>query len=180
MDINVSSLFQFILWNYILTQHSWKVLHDLTFTRVQHYVNALLFNNNVNHELEGIYCGQHKSSWLGIEPFHLAIKIFLNYYLHSFNEHKSVREKWKTAYSKILAKNTKWVAIQLFGCGRAKIGLLRRRHFHYLMFIIELLLVLPVGHMDTHIIHSITKPSKVPWAGNQPTWIWCLNLQNHS
>ena len=33
----------------------------------------------------------------------------------------------------------------------------------HLMFITELLLVLPAGHIDPHIIDRVTKPSQVPW-----------------
>ena len=63
------------------------------------------------------------------------------------------------AYSMILANNTKWVSSQLFGCGRAKVGPLGRGNLHHLMFITELLLVLPVGHMDPHITDKVTKPA---------------------
>ena len=42
-------LFHFILKKYILTQHSWKVLHDLIFTRVENYVIVWLFKKNFNH-----------------------------------------------------------------------------------------------------------------------------------
>ena len=49
----------------------------------------------------------------------------------------------------ILANNNrKWAASQLFGCARAKLGPLGRGHLHHLMFITELVLVWPVGHMD--------------------------------
>ena len=47
------SLFHFILRNYILTQHGWKVLHDLIFSKVQHYVNAWLINKNLSHLTQG-------------------------------------------------------------------------------------------------------------------------------
>ena len=66
------------------------------------------------------------------------------------------------AYSMILANNTKWVSSQLFGCGRAKLGPLGRRHLYHQMFITELLLVLPVGHIDPHITDKVTKPGQVP------------------
>ena len=66
------------------------------------------------------------------------------------------------AYSLILAYNTKSVSSQLFGCGMANLGLLGREHFHHLMFITELLLVEPVGHMDPDITDQVTKPSQVP------------------
>ena len=41
-----AKLFHFILRSYILTQHYWKVLHDLVFTREQHYVDVQGFTNN--------------------------------------------------------------------------------------------------------------------------------------
>ena len=133
--------------NYILTQHSWKVLHDLIFTRVQHYVDVWLFNKNFNH-FEGVYCGKHKLSWeldLSIRP-----PRFFVYCLEvSMNTNQWKRLSWKTVYSMILANNnTKWVSSQLFGCGRAKLGPLGRGHLHHLMFITELLLVWPVAHID--------------------------------
>ena len=76
----------------------------------------------------------------------------------------------KTVYSMILASNNaKWVSNQLFGCGRAKLGQLGRVHLHHLMFITELLLVWPAGHMDPNTTDCATKPSQVPWNGNLPT-----------
>ena len=36
LNFYLFSLFHFILRNYILTQHNWKVLHDLISTRAQH------------------------------------------------------------------------------------------------------------------------------------------------
>ena len=87
---------------------------------------------------------------------------------------------WKTAYSWILVNNTMWVSSQLFGCGWAKPGPLGRVHLHHLMFITELLLVWPVGHIDPLLRDWATKPSQVPWNGNPPTWMWRLNLQSHS
>ena len=36
-------------------------------SKVQHYVNVWLFNKNISLWFEGIYCGQHKLSYLGIE-----------------------------------------------------------------------------------------------------------------
>ena len=66
------------------------------------------------------------------------------------------------AYSMILAYNTKSVSSQLLGCGMANLGLLGREHFRHLMFITELLLVQPVGHMDPDITDKATKPSQVP------------------
>ena len=41
-----AKLFHFILRSYILTQHNWKVLHDLVFTREQHYVDVQGFPNS--------------------------------------------------------------------------------------------------------------------------------------
>ena len=45
---------------------------------------------------------------------------------------------------------------------QSQIWPLGRGHRHYLMFITELLLVLPIGRMDTHITDWIIKPSQVP------------------
>ena len=137
--------------NYILTQHSWKVLHDLIFTRVQHYVDVWLFNKNFNH-FEGVYCRKHKLSW----ELDLSIRTprFFVYCLEvSMNKKQLEKPSWKTVYSMILPNNnTKWVSSQLFGCTRAKLGPLGRGHLHHLVFIIELLPVLPVGHMDLLLI----------------------------
>ena len=107
---------------------------------------------------------------------------FVKHYLEvSVNTNQLKRLSWKTVYSIILANNnTKWVSSQLFWCGRAKLGPLGRGHLHHLMFITELLLVWPVGHTDPNITNWATKPSQVPWNGNLPTWMWCLNLLNHS
>ena len=52
------------------------------------------------------------------------------------------------------------VSNQLFGCCRAKLGPLGRRHIH-LMFITELLVVSPAGHMDPNITEWATKPIQV-------------------
>ena len=38
-----AKLFHFILRSYILTQHNWKVLHDLIFSREQHYADVQNF-----------------------------------------------------------------------------------------------------------------------------------------
>ena len=75
---------------------------------------------------------------------------FFNYCLEvSMNTNHCERLSWKTVYSMILVNNnTKWVFSQLFGCGRTKLKPLGRGHLHHLVFITELLLVLPVGHMD--------------------------------
>ena len=62
----------------------------------------------------------------------------------------------------ILANNTKRVSSRLFECGSAKLGPLGRGHLHHLMFITELLLVYPVGHMDPYIMDKVTKPNQVP------------------
>ena len=50
-------LFHLILRTYIVTQRSWKVLHNLIF--------MIRF-----HWFKGVYWGQHKLSWLWIEFFH--------------------------------------------------------------------------------------------------------------
>ena len=83
---------------------------------------------------------------VGNQIFPLKIFFLLS---TSYNEHKPVRERlsWKKVYSIILANNNlKWVSSQLFGCGKANLGPLGRGHLQ-LMFITELLLVWPVGHM---------------------------------
>ena len=56
--------------------------------------------------------------------------------------------------------NTKRVSSQLFECGKATLGPLGREDLYHLMFIAELLLVLPIGHMDFNITDP-TKPSQV-------------------
>ena len=141
------SLLHFNLGNYILKQHSWKVLHDFMFTRVQHYVHVWLFNKNFNH-FEEVYCGKQKLSW----KFDLSIRTprFFVYCLEvSMNKKQLEKLIWKTVYSMILPNNNaKWVSSQLFGCTRAKLGPLGRGHLHHLVFITELLPVLPVGHRD--------------------------------
>ena len=58
--------------------------------------------------------------------------------------------------------NTIGVSSQLFGCGRAKLGPLGRRYLHHLLFITELLLVWPEGHMEPNITDWATKSSQVP------------------
>ena len=75
---------------------------------------------------------------------------FFNYCLEvSMNTNHCERLSWKTVHSMILVNNnTKWVFSQLFGCGKAKLESLGRGHLHHLVFITELLLVLPVGYMD--------------------------------
>ena len=87
-------------------------------------------------------------------------------YTVSMSTNLSERLSWKMTYAMILANNTKWVSSQLFGCGSAKLWSLGGGHLYHLMFIIELLLVQPVGHMDPHITDEITKPNQVPWTGN--------------
>ena len=92
---------------------------------------------------------------------------FFKYCLEvSVNTNQWERLSWKTVYSMILANNnTKWVSSQLFGCGRAKLEPLGRGHLHHLMFITELLLVLPVGHMDPLLtLYSLLCVTK--WQGN--------------
>ena len=80
---------------------------------------------------------------------------------------------WKTAYSMILSNNTKWVSGQLFGT----LGPLGTGYLHTLIFITELLLVWPVGHMD--LIEKIgpLNQAQVSWNGYLPTWMWHLNLE---
>ena len=88
------------------------------------------------------------------------------------------RLSWKTKYSMILTNNnTNRVSSQLFGYDRAKFRPLGRRHLHHLMFITELLLVWPVGHMDPNITDWATNPSQMPWNCNLPTWMWCYSSE---
>ena len=49
----------------------------------------------------------------------------------SVNTKQSERLSWKRAYAMILGNNTKSVSIQLFVCGKAKLGPLWRRHYYY-------------------------------------------------
>ena len=92
---------------------------------------------------------------------------FLKYCLEvSTNTNQWEKLNWKTVYSMILANNnTKWVSSQLFGCGRAKLEPLGRGHLHQL--ITELLLVLPVGHMDPlltlYSLLCVTKWKRKGW-----------------
>ena len=90
------------------------------------------------------------------ECFYYTTKIFLN---------KPVSLSCKTAYAIILANKVNWVSSQLFICGTVKLTPLGRRYLHHL-FITELLLVWPAGHMNPRITHWFTKPSLLPWTGN--------------
>ena len=38
------------------------------------------------------------------------------------------------------------------------------------MLITELVIVLPVGHIEPHITNWVTKPSQVTWTGNLSVW----------
>ena len=157
--------------NYILTQHNWKLLHDLIFTRIPRYEDVWLFNKTFNHEFEGVYCGQHKLFWLWIEFFQFENwSCELKYCLHIFkmNTKQWDRLSWKTVLAMILANITKWASSQLFACGSLKLGTLERGHLRHLMFITALLLVCPVGHIDPHITDWVTKPRQMLWTGNLP------------
>ena len=88
--------------------------------------------------------------------------IFLNIvYIVPIKIKQCERLNWKTAYAMKLTNNTKWVSSELFECDMAKLGLLGREHLHHL-FMTELLLVWPVGQMDSHIKDCVTKLSQVP------------------
>ena len=148
--------------NYIPKKHKWKVLHDLIFTRVQHYVDVWLFKlTSIGNFKEFTVNSVNHLSW----ESNLSI---------STNQWE--RLSWKTEFSIILASNTKWISSQQFGFDRAKLGPLVRGHLYQLIFITKLLLVWHVGHPDSHITDWVTKPSQVPWTVNLPTWMWCLNL----
>ena len=51
----------------------------------------------------------------------------------------------------VLANNAKSVFSQLVGCGMEKFESLGRGYLYHLMFIIELFLASPVGHMGPHV-----------------------------
>ena len=88
--------------------------------------------------------------------------IFLNIvYIVPIKIKQCERLNWKTAYAMKLTNNTKWVSSELFECDMAKLELLGREHLHHL-FMTELLLVWPVGQMDSHIKDCVTKLSQVP------------------
>ena len=133
-----------------------------------------------------------KTSITNLKEFTVGIIIILGgnqilplYHKNTIYTVSLITNQWerlslKTPYSMTLANNTKRVSSKLFGCSRAKLEPLRRGHLQHLMFITELLLVWPVGHIDPHITDWITKPSQIPWTGNLPNWMWRLNIQNHS
>ena len=75
----------------------------------------------------------------------------------SMNISQWERFSWKTAYSMILINNAKWVSSQLFGCSRVTVGPLEMWHLYHLMFVTELLLVGPVGHIDPHMKDWVSK-----------------------
>ena len=82
------SLFRFILRNYILGQHNWKVLHDLIFTRAQHmymfdYLTKTSIISLTEFTVDSINCFCWESN-----PYIKRQK----YCLHSFNEYKLVRK----------------------------------------------------------------------------------------
>ena len=127
------SLFHFISRNYILTQHSWKVLHDLIFTRVQHYVDVDYLTKASNINLKEFIV--ESINYLGWETY-LSIRPprFFKHCLEvSMNTNQRERLSWTTFYSMILANtNIKWISSQLFRCGRAKLGPLGKGHLHRL------------------------------------------------
>ena len=101
---------------------------------------------------------------------------FFKYCLEvSMNTNQWEKLSWRTVYSMILANNnTKSVSSQLFGCGKAKLGPLARGHLHHLVFTSELLLVLPVGHMDPLLtLYSLLCVTK--WQRNRVRFL--KNLQ---
>ena len=133
------SLFHFILRNYILTQDRWKLLHDLIFTRVQHYVDVWLFNKTSIVNLKDFIV--ETINYLGWET-NLSIRPprFFEHCLEvSINTNQWERLCWKTVYSMILANNNaKWISSQQVACGSAKFGLLGREHLHHLSQVILL------------------------------------------
>ena len=169
------SSFYLIFRKFTLTLHRWKVLHDLIFTRVQHYVDFdYLTKTSIINSKEFIV---ETLNYLGWESdLSTRSPRFFKYYLEvSMNTNQWKRLSWKTVYSMILANNnTKWVSSQLFGCGRAKLEPLGRGHLHHLVFITELLLVLSVGHMDPLLtLYSLLCVTK--WQRNRVKFL--KNLQ---
>ena len=76
----------------------------------------------------------------------------------------------KTAYAIILTNNTRWVSGQQFECGKAKLMPLERGHLHQLPFIISLLLIWLVGHLDPQIFNWVTEPRDVTKEFRQATY----------
>ena len=109
------------------------------------YLTKYSVNNLKEFIMESINCFGWKSD-LSIRP-----PRFFKYCLEvSMNTNQWMRLSWKTVYSMVFAKiNSRWVSSQLFRCSRAKLGPLGRGHLDHLVFITELLLVWPVGHMDS-------------------------------
>ena len=86
----------------------------------------------------------------------------------SMNTAQWERLSLKTVYSMVLANNdTKWVSIQLFGCGRTT----RKGHLYHLVFITELLLALPLGHMD-HLLNLYCLLCVTNWQENGVRVFW--------
>ena len=103
-------------------------------------------------------------SYLGWES-NLSIRPpkFFKYCLEvSMNTNQWERLSWNLIYLMILTNNiANGVSSQLSGCCRAKLGPLGRRHIH-LIFITELLVVWPVGHMNLIWQNGPLNQSKCP------------------
>ena len=116
----IYKIIDFFILTFLISFY-FEELHDLIFIRVQHYVDVWLFNKTSiimwRFYLERI-------NYLGLE-LNLSIRPprFFKYYLEVLmNINQLEIFSWKTAYSMILANDTKWVYSQLFGCDRAKRG----------------------------------------------------------
>ena len=143
-----------------MTYHSWKVLHDLIFTRVQHYADGWFLTKTSITNLKKFTVDSindlDRESNLSI--FSIRPKRFFKILSTQFQRAKTSEKDFvlKTAYSVILANNTTGVFNQLFRCGRVKLAPIGNGH-------LQLLLVWLVGCMDPHITGCVTKPSQVPW-----------------
>ena len=98
-------LFHLILRNNIVTQRSWKVLHNLLF--------MIWF-----HWFKGNYCGQHKLSWresnFSIRPPRI-FKILSTTFQWTQTIQKDLVER--SAYAMILGNNTKFIVNYLYVAG---------------------------------------------------------------
>ena len=121
------SLFHFILRNHILTQHGWKVVHDLIFTWFDYLTKTSIINLK-EVIVESInYLGWELN--LSIRPLRFFLNTFKKFQWTQTSERDLVERRH------IQSKNTKIISSQLFGCSRAKLGPLGRGYPDHLMFI---------------------------------------------
>ena len=118
------------------------------------------------HWFKGVYCGQHKLSWLWIKFFRYTTKSFKNpvYKVPVDTNH------WERLSGKISKCNDfrqqYKVSSQLFVCVRVKLGPLGRRLILLVCWIIMTSLTSRShGSSCNRLAH---KPNQVPWPGNQP------------